>query len=179
MFPDLRHNLKSSGLLLYECSISYSTLKRSFAPRILTTTSAPRDDTGDTASKRTTSEETKRRRCEDILLEQEWVCKFGCDQLPSQRGTRNQLAAHYRIFLLNGNNKVILSVEQWKCKYGCDQLPPTPGNKRQLAYHHKVSCPQNKKRTENTIVESDKNGQDGEEDIGMEPNEAAADVIMA
>ena len=72
-----------------------------------------------------------------------------------------------------------LSVEQWKCKYGCDQLQPTPGNKRQLAYHHKVSCPQNKKRTENTIVESDKNGQDGEEDIGMEPNEADADVIMA
>jgi len=39
MFPDLRNNLKSSDPLLYECSISYSTLKRSFAPRILTTTS--------------------------------------------------------------------------------------------------------------------------------------------
>jgi len=31
--------MKSSGSSLYECSISYSTLKRSFAPRILTTTS--------------------------------------------------------------------------------------------------------------------------------------------
>jgi hypothetical protein len=39
MFPDLRNNLKSSGPSLYECSISYSTLKRSFVPRILTTTS--------------------------------------------------------------------------------------------------------------------------------------------
>jgi hypothetical protein len=28
MFPDLRNNLKSSGSSLYECSISYSTLKR-------------------------------------------------------------------------------------------------------------------------------------------------------
>jgi hypothetical protein len=32
--------MKSSGPSLYEYSISYSTLKRSFAPRILTTTSA-------------------------------------------------------------------------------------------------------------------------------------------
>jgi len=39
MFPDLRNNLKSSGSLLYKCSICYSTLKRSFASRILTTTS--------------------------------------------------------------------------------------------------------------------------------------------
>jgi hypothetical protein len=37
----------------------------------------------------------------------------------------------------------------------------------------------NKKRTENTIAESNKNGQEGEEDIGIEPNEADADVIMA
>jgi hypothetical protein len=41
IFLDLRKNLKTSGPLLYECSISYSTLKRSFAPRILTTTSDP------------------------------------------------------------------------------------------------------------------------------------------
>jgi len=40
MFLDLRDNLKSSGSSLYECSISYSTLKGSFAPRIPTTTSA-------------------------------------------------------------------------------------------------------------------------------------------
>jgi hypothetical protein len=40
MFLDLRNNQKSSGSSLYECSTSYSTLKRSFAPRILTTTSA-------------------------------------------------------------------------------------------------------------------------------------------
>jgi hypothetical protein len=40
MFLDLRNNLKGSGPSLYECSISYSTLKRSFAPRILTTASA-------------------------------------------------------------------------------------------------------------------------------------------
>ena len=39
MFPDLRNNLKSSGLSLYECSISYNTLKCSFAARILITTS--------------------------------------------------------------------------------------------------------------------------------------------
>jgi hypothetical protein len=39
MFPDLRNNLKRSGLSLYECSLSYSILKRSFAPRILITTS--------------------------------------------------------------------------------------------------------------------------------------------
>ena len=39
MFPDLRNNLKSNGSSLYKCSISYSTLKRSFAPRIWTTTS--------------------------------------------------------------------------------------------------------------------------------------------
>jgi hypothetical protein len=38
MFPYLRNNLKGSGSSLYECSISYSILKRSFAPRILTTT---------------------------------------------------------------------------------------------------------------------------------------------
>jgi len=37
MFPDLRNNLKSSGSSLYKYSISYSTLKHSFAPRILTT----------------------------------------------------------------------------------------------------------------------------------------------
>jgi hypothetical protein len=40
MFLDLRNNQKSSGSSLYECSTNYSTLKRSFAPRILTTTSA-------------------------------------------------------------------------------------------------------------------------------------------
>jgi hypothetical protein len=40
MFPGLRNNLKSSGPSLYEYSISYSTLKRSFAPQILTTTRA-------------------------------------------------------------------------------------------------------------------------------------------
>jgi hypothetical protein len=39
MFLDLRNNLKSNGSSLYKCSISYSTLKRSFAPRILTATS--------------------------------------------------------------------------------------------------------------------------------------------
>jgi hypothetical protein len=39
IFLDLRNNLKSSGSSLYECSISYSTLKRKFAPRIPTTTS--------------------------------------------------------------------------------------------------------------------------------------------
>jgi hypothetical protein len=39
MFADLRNNLKSSGSSLYECSINYSTLKRSFASRIPTTTS--------------------------------------------------------------------------------------------------------------------------------------------
>jgi hypothetical protein len=39
MFPDLRNNLKSSGSLLHKRSITYSTMKRSFAPRILTTTS--------------------------------------------------------------------------------------------------------------------------------------------
>jgi len=39
MFPDLRNNLKSNGSSLYKCSIGYRTLKRSFAPRILTTTS--------------------------------------------------------------------------------------------------------------------------------------------
>jgi hypothetical protein len=33
--------MKSSDSSLYECSISYSTLKRSFAPRIRTTTSGP------------------------------------------------------------------------------------------------------------------------------------------
>jgi hypothetical protein len=32
------NNLKSSGSWLYKCSISYSTLKGSFASRILTTT---------------------------------------------------------------------------------------------------------------------------------------------
>jgi hypothetical protein len=32
--------VKSSSSSLYECSISYSTLKRSFAPRILTTTNS-------------------------------------------------------------------------------------------------------------------------------------------
>jgi hypothetical protein len=31
--------MKSSDSLLYECSINYSTLKRSFASRILATTS--------------------------------------------------------------------------------------------------------------------------------------------
>jgi hypothetical protein len=36
MFLDLRNNLKSSGSSLYECSISYSTLKSSCAPRIPT-----------------------------------------------------------------------------------------------------------------------------------------------
>jgi hypothetical protein len=35
----LRNNLESNGSSLYKCSISYSTLKRSFAPRILTATS--------------------------------------------------------------------------------------------------------------------------------------------
>jgi len=40
IFLDLRNNLKSSRSLLYECSISYSTLKRSFTPRIPTITSA-------------------------------------------------------------------------------------------------------------------------------------------
>jgi hypothetical protein len=40
MFPDLRNNLKSNGSPLYKCSISYSTLKRSFAPRSLTDTRA-------------------------------------------------------------------------------------------------------------------------------------------
>jgi hypothetical protein len=39
MFPDLRNNLKSGGLSLYECSMGYSILKRSFASRILTTPS--------------------------------------------------------------------------------------------------------------------------------------------
>jgi len=38
MFPDLRNNLKSSGSWLYECSISYSTLKTSIASRIQTPT---------------------------------------------------------------------------------------------------------------------------------------------
>jgi hypothetical protein len=38
MFSDLRNNLKRSGSSLYECSISYSTLKCSFASRVLTTT---------------------------------------------------------------------------------------------------------------------------------------------
>jgi len=42
MFLDLRDNIKSSDSLLYECSVSYSTLKRSFASRILTTTSGNR-----------------------------------------------------------------------------------------------------------------------------------------
>ncbi len=40
MFPDLRHNLKSSGSSLYKYSKSYIILKRNFAPRILITTSA-------------------------------------------------------------------------------------------------------------------------------------------
>ena len=44
MFPDQWTNLKSSDLSLYEYSISYSTLKRSFAPRILTTTSDKKAD---------------------------------------------------------------------------------------------------------------------------------------
>jgi hypothetical protein len=39
MFLELRNNLKSSGSSFHKCSISYSTLKHSFAPRILTTTS--------------------------------------------------------------------------------------------------------------------------------------------
>ena len=43
MFPDLRNNLKGSGSSLYECSISYSILKRSFAPRILITISGLAD----------------------------------------------------------------------------------------------------------------------------------------
>jgi hypothetical protein len=38
MFLDLRNNLKSSDSSLYECSISYSTLKTSIASRILTPT---------------------------------------------------------------------------------------------------------------------------------------------
>jgi hypothetical protein len=42
MFLDLKNNLKSSGSLLYKCSISYGTLKGSFASRILTATSGPR-----------------------------------------------------------------------------------------------------------------------------------------
>jgi hypothetical protein len=41
MLPDLRNNLESSGSSLYECSISYSTLILTLAPRILTTTSTP------------------------------------------------------------------------------------------------------------------------------------------
>jgi hypothetical protein len=39
MFPDLRNNMESSDSSLHECSITYSILKRSFASRILTTTS--------------------------------------------------------------------------------------------------------------------------------------------
>jgi hypothetical protein len=39
IFPDLRNTLNGSGSSLYECSISYGTLKRSFAPPILTTPS--------------------------------------------------------------------------------------------------------------------------------------------
>ncbi len=42
MFPDLRNNLKSRGSSLDKCSISYSTLKPSFPPRIPKTTSEPR-----------------------------------------------------------------------------------------------------------------------------------------
>jgi hypothetical protein len=41
MFPDLRNKLQNSGSSLYKCSISYSTLKRSFASRSPTTTSDP------------------------------------------------------------------------------------------------------------------------------------------
>jgi hypothetical protein len=35
MFHDLRNNLKSSDSSLYECSISYSTLKRREAPALI------------------------------------------------------------------------------------------------------------------------------------------------
>jgi len=41
MFPKVRNNLKSSGSSLHKCSISYSALKFSFTPRILTTTGTP------------------------------------------------------------------------------------------------------------------------------------------
>jgi hypothetical protein len=37
MFSNLKNNLKSIGSSLYECSIIYSTLKHSFASRILNT----------------------------------------------------------------------------------------------------------------------------------------------
>jgi hypothetical protein len=40
MFPDLRNNIRSGNSSLYECSISYSTLKHSFVSRFLITTSA-------------------------------------------------------------------------------------------------------------------------------------------
>jgi hypothetical protein len=46
MFPDLRNNLKGSGSSLYECSISYSTVKCTFALRILITPSGIRDFNG-------------------------------------------------------------------------------------------------------------------------------------
>jgi hypothetical protein len=108
------------------------------------------------------------------------VCKFGCDQLPSQRGTKNRLANHCRDCLHNENRiSNALPVGKWRCKHECDRLPLTPGNKRALEYHYKKKYPLNKKRTENTIDESDKNGQDGEKDIAMEPNEADANVMMA
>jgi len=40
MSPDLRNNLKSSGPSLYDCSMTYITLKASIASHILTTTGA-------------------------------------------------------------------------------------------------------------------------------------------
>ena len=76
MFLDLRDNLKSSGSSLHECSISYSTLKGSFAPRIPTTTSAAALNT----TKPNTT--TKREKAPDAQLSPEAAALSAAPKVP-------------------------------------------------------------------------------------------------
>lgn len=95
-------------------------------------------------SRRSAKELTEdlRRKREDILTPQAWVCKFACDTLPAERGTRNNLRHHYQICPNNpNNNDAMLAAEKWRCKNGCTQLPSQPGCRRDLKKHYQTVCP--------------------------------------
>jgi hypothetical protein len=120
MFPDLRNNLKSSRSSLYACSISYSTLKRSFAPRIPTTTSATRSP-GPGAlifeycfTFGRTSENQMRGTHSDMNNASKLLCsKIPCDQISVENSVYETLLLTERRL---GDLKKILEINYCLCK---------------------------------------------------------------
>ena len=95
---------------------------------------------GKTEKKTEEKTEKNTRRKDYILPITEWVCKFSCDALSANPGSREQLRNHRKACSKNPTNIAksndIMSVDEWRCRFDCSTLRADLGTKRQLQIHN-------------------------------------------